>query len=277
MAAKKNYKRRRRTTMPPKDDRKGTKQDLKILDYLLSIKEKVIERKVAPWSSGRSFHLPFNTFTKHEYTGRYNLFMLMMRSAYEGWTDPRFITRGKVDELVKEGKKIDWRGQSMTQIWSPRDRKEVNEDTGEKEVVGVYFVPLMVFNAEQLKCDDLGLEPLPEPTWIGDDADERVETVKAHLTANFKIAPVIAEEQFIQSPHYLPAQHKVVLPPMREYEKEQRYFQSLIHEVCHATGAPSELGRFKKNDYGRPCAPDGKQYAFEEMVTQFATSAILSL
>ena len=64
---------------------------------------------------------------------------------------------------------------------------------------------------------------------------------------------------------------------MREYANEQRYFQSLIHEVCHATGSPSELSRFKTNDYGRPCTPDGKEYAFEEMVTQFATSAILAL
>ena len=279
MAAKKrNYKRgKRRTAKTTHDNRNGTKQDLKVLDYLLSIKEKVVERRVAPWSSGRSYHLPFNAFTKHEYVGKYNLFVLMMRFGFEGYTDPRVITRGKVDELVKEGVKIDWRGQTMTQVWYPRERKEVNEDTGELEVVGVYFKPFFVFNVEQLKGDDLGLPPLPRPAWIGDDADERVETVKAHLTANFKTAPHIDEEPFIRAPYYQPSQHKVVMPPMREYEYEQRYFQSLIHEVCHATGAPSELGRFKTNDYGTPCAPDGGDYAFEEMVTQFATSAILAL
>ena len=36
------------------------------------------------------------------------------------------------------------------------------------------------------------------------------------------------------------------------------------------------LSRFKVNRYGSPCAPQGGDYAYEEMVTQFSTAPLLT-
>ena len=112
--------------------------------------------------------------------------------------------------------------------------------------------------------------------WGDTPAAERIETVKEHMLANFKVPPAMREEAMIRAPHYRPATHEVVLPPTREYRKPERFTQSMIHELVHATGASSELGRFKRGEYGEPCAPRGGDYAYEEMVTQFATASLLT-
>lgn len=252
----------------------GKKQtpEQKILEYMLGLKEEVLKREVMPWDSGRLGHLPYNPFTNHQYGGSFNLFMLQVRAFGTGWTDPRFVTRGKAKEL-----KADFRGQRMTQLWYPMQRKEVNEDTGEEEIVGVYYRPFFVFNVEQFaNLAELDIPPLQVSDWGDTPVAERIEAVKEHMLANFRTAPAIREEAMIRAPHYRPTTHEVVLPPTREYRKPERFAQSMIHELVHATGAPGELNRFRVNRYGSPCAPQGGDYAYEEMVTQFATASLLT-
>ena len=262
---KKTYRRR-------KSGGKKQTPEQKILEYMLGLKEEVLNREVMPWDSGRLGHLPYNPFTGHQYGGSFNMFMLQVRSFGTGWTDPRFVTRGKAKEL-----KADFRGQRMTQLWYPMQRKEVNEDTGEEEVVGVYYQPFFVFNVEQFaNLAELDIPPLAVSKWGETPAAERIEAVKEHMLANFKAPPAIREEAMIRAPHYRPATHEVVLPPTREYRRPERFAQSMIHELVHATGAPGELKRFKVNRYGSPCSPQGGDYAYEEMVTQFATASLLT-
>ncbi len=262
---KKTYRRR-------KSNGKKQTPEQKILEYMLGLKEEVLKREVMPWDSGRLGHLPYNPFTNHQYGGSFNMFMLQVRAFGTGWTDPRFVTRGKAKEL-----KADFRGQRMTQLWYPMQRKQVNEDTGEEEVVGVYYRPFFVFNVEQFaNLAELDIPPLQVATWGETSAAERIAGVKEHMLANFKAAPSMREEAMIRAPYYRPATHEVVLPPTREYRKPERFAQSMIHELVHATGASSELGRFKRSEYGEPCAPRGGDYAYEEMVTQFATASLLT-
>lgn len=252
----------------------GKKQtpEQKILEYMLGLKEEVLKREVMPWDSGRLGHLPYNPFTGHQYGGSFNMFMLQVCAFGTGWTDPRFITRAKAKEL-----KADFRGQRMTQLWYPMQRKEVNEDTGEEEIVGVYYRPFFVFNVEQFSnLADLDIPPLVVSRWGDTPVAERIKAVKEHMLANFKTPPAMREEAMIRAPHYRPATHEVVLPPTREYRKPERFAQSMIHELVHATGAPGELNRFKVNRYGSPCSPQGGDYAYEEMATQFATASLLT-
>ena len=122
----------------------------------------------------------------------------------------------------------------------------------------------------------MDIPPLAVSDWGDTPAVERIEAVKEHMLANFKTPPVMREEAMIRAPHYRPATHEVVLPPTREYRKPERFAQSMIHELVHATGAPGELDRFKVNRFGSPCAPQGGDYAYEEMVTQFATASLLT-
>ena len=243
----------------------------KILKHITGLKEEVLNREVLPWDSGRFMRLPYNPWTNHEYIGTFNLFMLQMRSYIEGWDDPRFITVGKAKELSG-----DFKGQTTTELWYPvvkkveRDEDEDSEDREER--TRLYFNIFRVFNVSQVKGIDA--PPLPGATWLGEDREETVAAIREHLTANFSKPPLYRTVAMLNAPSYSPGLHRIQLPPMSEYETLDRYVRSLIHETVHATGR--ELKRFKKDEYGSPCAPENGEYAFEEMVTEFATSALLT-
>ena len=61
--------------------------------------------------------------------------------------------------------------------------------------------------------------------------------------------------------------------PPAEYREPGRFVQSLLHEIAHATGASSELKRFKTQEDG---GLDKKEYAYEKMLTQFATAFLVT-
>ncbi len=243
----------------------------KILEHLLLIKDQVIEREVLPFDVGRFAYMPFNAFTKHSYRGMYNLLMLMMQCFTHGWEDPRFVTVGKAKEI-----KADFRKQPTTMLWAPVIIKGRNEETGEEEVKAIRFRAFRVFNVEQFaNRDELCIPPLPRSRWGDTPIMERIEAVREHALANFKVEPAFIEKAMISSPHYRPDSHEIVLPPPAEYHKPERFVQSLLHELMHATGAPSELNRFKKHkaDFHGKRA---QEYGYEEMVAQFATAFLIT-
>ena len=188
-----------------------------------------------------------------------------------GWDDPRFVTVGKAKEIGAE-----FKGEKTTMLWAPLFIKEINEDTGKEEVVAVRFRTFRVFNVTQFtNLAELDIPPLQESNWGDTPVMERIEAVKEHALANFTNEPTFVEMPFIPAPHYKPALHQVVLPPPHEYRRPERFLQSLLHELMHATGAPSEMGRFKQHEadfHGEQVA----EYAYEEMVVQFATASMLA-
>ena len=242
-------------------------QEREILEYMLSIKRQVLERETLPFDVGRMPRMPYNPFTRHEYAGAFNLPMLLLNAFSSGWTDPRFVTVGKAKELG-----ADFRGQRTALLWAPRTIREKDEDTGEEIVKGVRFRAFRVFNVEQFQnLNDLDIPP-PRSRWGETTMMERIEAVREHATTNFRVRPIFSEQAFMEAPHYLPGEHQITLPPVHEYAKPERFVQSLLHEVIHATGAPSELKRFKTQYDGALCSLDRDDRAYEEIVTQFATA-----
>ena len=275
MAARKKYTGNGRSRKK-RSDNKGSHlvnqtPEQKILEHLLSIKQQVLEREVLPFDVGRFARMPHNAFTQHQYGGFYNLLMIMIRSFVNGWDDPRFVTVGKAKEIGAE-----FKGEKTTMLWAPVFIKELNEDTGKEEVVAVRFRTFRVFNATQFaNLAELDIPPLQKSTWGDTPIMERIEAVKQHALTNFNIEPTFVEMPFIPAPHYKPGLHQIVLPPSDEYRRPERFLQSLLHELIHATGAPGELGRFKQHEadfHGEQRA----EYAYEEIVTQFATASLLA-
>ena len=270
MTARKKYSSRRRGGGKGSHLVKQTPEQ-KILEHLLSIKQQVLEREVLPFDVGRFARLPHNAFTKHQYGGVFNLLMIMIRSFVNGWDDPRFVTVGKAKEIGAE-----FKGEKTTALWAPVFIKEINEDTGKEEVVAVRFRTFRVFNVTQFaNLEELDIPALEESNWDDTPIMERIEAVKVHALANFNVEPTFVEMPFIPAPHYKPTLHQVVLPPPHEYRRPERFLQSLLHELMHATGAPSEMGRFKQHEadfHGEQVA----EYAYEEMVVQFATASMLA-
>ena len=274
MTARKNDSRKR-----PSGKRRGgnsshlVKQtpEQKILEHLLSIKQQVIEREVLPFDVGRFARMPHNAFTKHQYGGFFNLLMIMIRSFTQGWEDPRFVTVGKAKEMGAK-----FKGERTTTLWAPVFIKEINEDTGKEEVVAVRFRTFRVFNVVQFaNLTELDIPALEKSNWGDTPVMERIEAVREHALANFNKEPAFVEMPFISAPHYKPGLHEIVLPRPDEYRRPERFVQSLLHELMHATGAPSEMGRFKQHEadfHGEKMAG----YAYEEMVAQFATASLLA-
>ncbi|MDE2688563.1 MAG: zincin-like metallopeptidase domain-containing protein [Chloroflexota bacterium] len=243
----------------------------KILDHLLSIKQQVIEREILPFDTGRFTRLPHNAFTGHEYRGFFNLLMIMMRNFQLGWDDPRFVTVGKAKEIGAK-----FKGEKTTTLWAPLPIKETNEDTGKEEVVAMRFRTFRAFNVKQFSnLSDLDVPALKKSNWGDTPVMERIDAVKEHALANFNIVPTFVETPSVHAPHYKPALHQIVLPPPDEYRRPERFVQSLIHELMHATGAPSEMARFKQHDADFH-NEEKAEYAYEEMVAQFATASLLA-
>lgn len=233
--------------------------------------QQILEREVLPFDAGRFAHMPYNAFTGHQYAGMSNLLMLTMRCWREDWKDPRFVTVGKAKEIG-----ADFRGQATTSLWLPVPIKELNEDTGEKETVGVRFRSFRAFNVEQFaNRGELDIPPLPRSRWGDAPVAARIEAMKKHLMANFNNPPLILERMFLEAPCYTPGLHAISLPPMSEYSEPGAYARSLVHEVVHATGAKSEMNRFAEYspDF---CSFRADEYAREEMLTQFATASLLT-
>ncbi|MXY45866.1 MAG: DUF1738 domain-containing protein [Chloroflexi bacterium] len=217
-------------------------------------------------------YLPYNPFTKREYSGRFNLPMLLLSAYSHGWTDPRFVTVGKAKEIG-----ADFRGQRTTPLWAPRPIKEKDEETGEERVRGVFFYVFRVFNARQFRnLEELEIPAVPRSRWGETTMMDRIEVIKEHVTVNFHTPPIFVEKAFIEAPYYLRDKHQIVLPPAAEYACPEGFAQSLLHEIIHATGASSELKRFKTQDDGALCALDTTDRAYEEIVTQFATAFLVT-
>ena len=263
MAGRKTYRRK-------SGGKKQTPAE-KIYKYMMELKDEVLERNVLPWDSGRVGYMAYNPFSGHQYSGLHNTLMLDIDQFLRQRTDARYVTRKKAVEIG-----ADFKGAKMTHLWLPLPRREKNEDTGEEETVGVWFKSFFVFSVEDFNnLDELKIPAKPVYSWGDTPVAERIEAVSEHLLANFKRKPLIKEEARIRAPYYQPRTHEIGLPPTSQYMQPERYVQSKIHELVHATGASSELDRFKADKFGEPCSPSGGDYAFEEMVTQFATAYLL--
>ena len=241
-----------------------------MLEFLMGVKQKVIDEEIMPFDVGRYNHMPYNALTGRPYGGAFNLATLLVRGAIHEWSDPRFVTIGKAKELG-----ADFRGQKGTKLlgWRPIIRKD--EETGEEERVGGYFYNFVAFNVQQFaNLDDLDIPPLKTGDWGDATTAERIEKVKSHILANFSKVPQFIEDALTVAPLYRIRTHSIVLPPQSQYKSLEQFMLSLIHELMHATGGESELKRFSRHeeDFHNP----KREYAYEEMVAQFATSFLLT-
>lgn len=261
-----------------------------ILKSLLSIKDLVMARETLPFEVGRYAYMPYNAFTEHQYRGLFNLMMIMIRTleavAFAAaaeevtgekaepsgdFSDPRFVTVGKAKEIGAQ-----FRGQRTTPLWAPMLIKGIDEETGEEEVKALRFRIFRVFNVTQFaNLDELDIPPLQRSRWGDTPVMERIEAVREHVLVNFKVKPTFRTEPMVMAPHYNQSKHEIVMPPATEYAQPDRFVQSLLHELMHATGAPSELKRFEKHDVDF-CSEIRQKYAYEEMVAQFATAFLVT-
>lgn len=207
-----------------------------------------------PWQPGdASALLPLNPTTGKRYRG-INVIHLLS----QGRTDPRWLTYKQAQALDAQVRK----GEHGTpvQYWrftEEQTRRDANgkpvldpngnpvKDTVALERPRVFFAT--VFNAEQIE----GLAALTRspPDW---DPIARVEAL-------LQASGVAIHHGEHNRAFYRPATDTIHLPAKAQFPSADRYYATALHELGHATGAPTRLDR----DLSHPFGSEG--YAREEL------------
>jgi len=226
------------------------------------ITEKIIERMEQgeipwkqPWAPLTGPNAPRNLITDKPYRG-INIFIL----ASERFSSPYWLT---FRQAMEKGGNI-CKGEKGTAVvywnWIPIDDKETGE---EKEI------PLLrhyrVFNLEQTE----GIEEPSSPDNI-DNSFNPIEEAEDIIVSMPK-RPYIhhgGDKAF-----YNPFKDYVKLPPKKAFQQEEDYYCTLFHEIGHATGHVSRLGRKGVMD---ATSFGSHEYSKEELVAEMTAAFLCS-
>ncbi|TAN56396.1 MAG: DUF1738 domain-containing protein [Magnetospirillum sp.] len=205
-----------------------------------------------PWHAGVIGVAPFNPVSGKPYRGINDLWLSL-----QDYADPRWMT---YRQALEQGAQVR-KGEKSTTIeyWKWAEQKGLTDSSGNPvldadgkqrtetvrlERPRVFYAK--VFNASQID----GLEKFvpPAPTF---EPHERAETLIAGSGV-----PVL--ENRTDRAFYSPQRDLVHVPPTGAFKNQAAYYETVLHELGHATGHSSRLNR----DFG----PFGSEsYAREEL------------
>jgi antirestriction protein ArdC len=214
---------------------------------------------VQPWGRTGSAcpGLPRNALTARNYSG-VNVLILWGAVIENGWPSQSWLTFRQALEAggnVRKGE----RGTTVVYAdrFTPEKEKERARQTGDEAKAIPFLKRFTVFNIAQ--CEGLrpGLAgdpaPLPERQIV-----PVAEEVIAASGVDFRIG---GDRAF-----YVPAHDYVQVPPQPAFFEQINYYRTALHELTHATGHASRLGRNLLNSFGR------KDYAREELIAEMGSA-----
>lgn len=214
---------------------------------------------VQPWgrSGGAVPGLPRNALTARNYSG-VNVLILWGAVIKHGYPSQSWLTFRQALEAggnVRKGE----RGTTVVYAdrFTPEKEKERARQTGDEAKAIPFLKRFTVFNIAQ--CEGLrpGLAsdpaPLPERQIV-----PVAEEVIAASGVDFRIG---GDRAF-----YVPAHDYVQVPPQPAFFEQINYYRTALHELTHATGHASRLGRNLLNSFG------SKDYAREELVAEMGSA-----
>lgn len=204
-----------------------------------------------PWDSTEAF--PINAITQKPYRG-INPFLLTGSS----FSDHRWLTFKQASELggtVKKGEQgrlvVFWKGTSV-------EEDEHDEQVRRPPILRYYNV----FNAQQ--CEGLGLPELPPKRAV----PESERLTKAQLLIDLMPnLPKIVKGGTVAT--YFPRTDHIRIPAMHRFDTVDSYYQTLYHELAHATGHETRLARKGIMEVER-FGSEG--YSQEELVAEFGAA-----
>ena len=196
---------------------------------------------------------PRNAVSMKPYRG-VNRWMTLLTHMIMGYQDPRWLTYRQAEALgghVRKGERsteiVFWKRVPMRD----RDDSGGNGPQGDGQPGGGTVgedgkprtYPMLrsyrVFNLEQ--TEDCRIEPLPQPEAQDHDPIEQAEAIIAGMPN----PPAFQTyENANHAPHYAPAVDTVRVPGMGRYRSTEGYYNTVFHELVHATGHPKRLDRF---------------------------------
>jgi antirestriction protein ArdC len=211
---------------------------------------------VQPWGTAAAkapLAMPANAATGRAYSG-INVLILWGAVIEHGFPVQSWLTFRQALSLgghVRKGE----RGTTVVYAdrFIPDDEKKRAQETGEEAQAIPFLKRFTVFNVAQ--CEDLPEDravapPAPEPGLI----EPRVEALIKATGIAFRIGGNRA--------FYMPAHDYVQVPPPQAYFHTIDWHRTALHELGHATGHASRLGRDLSGSFG------SKKYAFEELIAE---------
>ena len=233
----------------------------------------VLEEHGLEWKkewNGRGGEAPHNGVTRACYRGT-NAFWLSLISMVKGYDDPRWVTMVQImDQSGKYHPKEKWhlkKGSKATYVeyWYPYDtknrkaltweqyREEVSHGRKDTEFrLSTRYTA--VFNARDVE----GMPPWERPE-VGDiSADELIGKLSEGMGV-----PVFTDGG--DRAYYSPTQDQIHLPTPESFLSAYAFNATALHELAHATGHPSRLGREQGGGFGSAA------YAYEELVAEMCS------
>jgi antirestriction protein ArdC len=211
---------------------------------------------VQPWGTAAAkapLAMPRNAATGRHYSG-INILILWGAVVEHGFPGQSWLTFRQALALggnVRKGA----RGTTVVYAdrFTPEDEKRRARETGEDAQAIPFLKRFTVFNAAQCENlpDDIAIvAPPPQPGLI----EPRVEGLIRATGIDFRIGGGRA--------FYVPALDYVQVPPPQAYFEPINWHRTALHELGHATGHLSRVGRDLTGGFG------SKKYAFEELVAE---------
>lgn len=211
---------------------------------------------VQPWGTAAAkapLGLPRNASTGRHYSG-INVLILWGAVIAHGFPGQGWLTFRQALALggnVRKGE----RGTTVVYAdrFVPDDEKRRSRETGEDAQAIPFLKRFTVFNSaqcENLPEDVAAAAPPPPPSLI----EPQVEALIRATGIDFRIGGNRA--------FYVPALDYVQVPPPQAYFEPINWHRTALHELGHASGHASRLGRDLSGGFGT------KKYAFEELVAE---------
>ncbi|PVA11421.1 antirestriction protein ArdC [Pelagivirga sediminicola] len=211
---------------------------------------------VQPWGTAAAkapLGLPKNASTDRQYSG-INVLLLWGAVIERGFTGQSWLTFRQALSLggnVRKGE----RGTTVVYAdrFVPEDEKRRARETGEDAHAIPFLKRFTVFNTDQCENlpEDVATAAPPAPTGL---IEPSVEALIAATGVDFRIGGNRA--------FYVPAHDYVQVPPPQAYFEPINWHRTALHEMGHATGHASRLGRDFSGSFG------SKKYAFEELIAE---------
>lgn len=211
---------------------------------------------VQPWGTAAAkapLAMPRNATTRRHYSG-INVLILWGAVIQHGFPTQNWLTFRQALSLggnVRKGE----RGTTVVYAdrFTPEDEKRRARETGEEPGRIPFLKRFTVFNAAQ--CEglpkDIAVEAPPPPPGL---IEPKVEALIKATGIDFRIG---GDRAF-----YMPSLDYVQVPPPQAYFEPINWHRTALHEMGHATGHASRLGRDFSGSFGT------KKYAFEELVAE---------
>lgn len=214
------------------------------------------------WASGGGVR---NGMSNRPYSG-INAFVLAISCLANGWNDPRFYTYAQIQKWGQDA--YVGRGSKSTQIFffsmiplKDKDGNPVLDNNGQQKLRPL-LKSLSVFNHSQIVWGDKQPKNKFENRTKVQVSDHE-QAVLNHIQGLFDVS------WGGDRAAYSPTRHKIVMPPLNQFESPAEAISVLLHEAAHATAQP--LKREANGDFG------SEEYAIEELIAEIASCMASSM